>query len=204
MRCALRPSFEGDLVDRPCLWQTPYVVDETDLYGRTGQLPWIGATWAYEWRTEFRLVSLEFRGRGNRLIRARFRHQGGEEMTQGALSSLPPSFSPRGGLADEVHRAAYLMQGRIPQIRRALAAVRQRILASDARIKPTKDAWLGAVQDAMTGPPLDVQPALFKRVLGEWIAGDLFGLDDPTAMPEGDRGNTADHYEAHAGFGEDF
>ncbi len=107
-------------------------------------------------------------------------------MTQGALSSLPPSFSPRGGLADEVHRAAYVMQGRIPQIRRALAVVREQVLASDARIETTKDAWLNAVQDAMTGPPLDVQPALFKRVLDEWIARELFGLDDPTKMPEGE------------------
>jgi hypothetical protein len=70
-------------------------------------------------------------------------------MTQGALSSLPPSFSPRRGLAGEVHRAAYLMQGRIPQTRRALAVVRE-------------------------------------RVLGEWIARELFGLDDPTRMPEGE------------------
>jgi hypothetical protein len=152
----------------------------------SGQLPQIEATSAHEWRTQFRLVSLKFRERGNRLARARFRHQGGEQMTQGALSSLPPSFSPRGGLADEVHRAAYLMQGRIPQIRRALAVVRQQVLASDAQIKPTKDAWLGAVQDAMTGPPLDVQAPLFKRVLGDWIARDLFGLDDPTKMPRGE------------------
>ncbi len=99
---------------------------------------------------------------------------------------MPPSFSPRGGLADEVHRAAYVMQGRIPQIRRALAVVREQVLASDARIEATKDAWLNAVQDAMTGPPLDVQPALFKRVLGEWIARELFGLDDPAKMPEGE------------------
>jgi len=107
-------------------------------------------------------------------------------MTQGALSSLPPSLSPRGGIADEVHRAAYVMQGRIPQIRRALAAVRQQVVASDARIEPTKDAWLNAVQDAMTGPPLDVQPGVFKRVLGEWIERELFGLDDPTKRPDGE------------------
>lgn len=123
---------------------------------------------------------------GNRLTRAGFRQQRGEGMTQQALSSLPPSFSPRGGLADEVHRAAYVMQGRLPQIRRALAAVRQQVVAGDPRIEPTKDAWLNAVQDAINGPPLDVQPALFQRVLGEWIARDLFGLEDPTKLPEGD------------------
>ncbi len=36
----------------------------------------------------------------------------------------------------------------------------------------------------MTGAPLDVHPAAFKRVLGEWIEQDLFGLEDPTKMPQ--------------------
>ena len=105
-------------------------------------------------------------------------------MTQGAISSLPPAVAGRDGFADETHRVAYAMQGRIPQIRRALAVVQRQVRASQARIAPTRDAWLDAVQDAMTGAPLDVHPAAFKRVLGEWIEQDLFGLEDPTKMPQ--------------------
>lgn len=40
-------------------------------------------------------------------------------------------------------------------------------------------------EGAISNPPLEVQPALFKRVLGEWIAQELFGLDDPTKTSEG-------------------
>lgn len=105
-------------------------------------------------------------------------------MTRGAISSLPPAFVGRDGFADAAHRAAYAMQGRIPQIRRALTAVGRQVGTSGARIAPTRDAWLGAVQDAMTGAPLDVHPGVFKQVLGEWIEQGLFGLEDPTKVSE--------------------
>ena len=66
--------------------------------------------------------------------------------------------------------------------------VRRQVGTSGAQIATTRDAWLGAVQDAITGAPLDVHPALFKQVLGEWIEQGFFGLEDPTktSEPEGE------------------
>jgi hypothetical protein len=46
------------------------------------------------------------------------------------------------------------------------------------------DACLGAVQRSRSGPPLEVSPALFKRVLAGWIEQGLFGLEDPTQSDE--------------------
>ncbi|NNC75206.1 MAG: hypothetical protein HKN93_06805, partial [Acidimicrobiia bacterium] len=80
----------------------------------------------------------------------------------------------------DVDHAAYVMQGRLPQIRRALGVVRQELAASGTHAVTANDACLDAVQRSMTGPPLDVSPALFKAVLAGWIEQGLFGLEDPT------------------------
>jgi len=105
-------------------------------------------------------------------------------MGEAAISSMPPAMRPGGKVIVDVHHAAYVMQGRLPQIRRALGLVRQQLAASGAQALPTKDACLAAVQRAMTGPPLAVSPALFKTVLADWIEQGLFGLDDPTHPAE--------------------
>lgn len=91
---------------------------------------------------------------------------------------------PSGKVVVDVDHAAYVMQGRLPQIRRALGVVRQELAASGADAVPAMDACLGAVQHSMTGPPLEVSPALFKRVLAGWIEQGLFGLEDPTKPDE--------------------
>jgi hypothetical protein len=36
----------------------------------------------------------------------------------------------------------------------------------------------------LTGPPLEVSPALFERVLAGWIEQGLFGLEDQTQAGE--------------------
>lgn len=101
-------------------------------------------------------------------------------MGEAAISSMPPAMRPSGKAVIDVNHAAYVMQGRLPQIRRALGFVRQELAAGGAHTVPPKDACLDAVQRSMTGPPLEVSPALFKRVLAGWIDEGLFGLEDPT------------------------
>ena len=91
---------------------------------------------------------------------------------------------PSGKVVVDVDHAAYVMQGRLPQIRRALGVVRQELAASGVHAVPAMDACLGSVQRSMSGPPLEVSPALFKRVLAGWIEQGLFGLEDPTKPDE--------------------
>ena len=103
-------------------------------------------------------------------------------MGEAAISSMAPAMRPSGEV--DVDHAAYAMQGRLTQIRRALGVVRQELAASGAQAVPTNDAYLGAVQRSMSGPPLEVSPALFKRVLAGWIEQGLFGLENPTQADE--------------------
>ena len=105
-------------------------------------------------------------------------------MGEAAISSMPPAMRPSGKVVVDVDHASYVMQGRLPQIRRALGVVRQELVAGGANAVPANDACLGAVQRSMTGPPLEVSPALFKRVLAGWIEQGLFGLEDPTQFDE--------------------
>jgi hypothetical protein len=105
-------------------------------------------------------------------------------MGEAAISSMAPAMRPSGKVVVDVDHAAYVMQGQLPQIRRALGVVRQELAGSGADDVPTKDAYLGAVQRSMSGPPLEVSPALFKRVLAGWIEQGLFGLEDPTQADE--------------------
>ncbi len=105
-------------------------------------------------------------------------------MGEAAISSMPPAMRPGGKVVVDVDHAAYVMQGRLPQIRRALGVVRQELAALGADAVPAMDARLAAVQRSMTGPPLEVSPALFKRVLAGWIEQGLFGLEDPTQSDE--------------------
>ena len=83
-------------------------------------------------------------------------------------------------LIDEMYRVALVMEARIEDIREALNRVRLEIYDSRASIEPMQDEWLNAVRHAMPGPALDVEPAIFKSVLGEWVARELYGLSDPT------------------------
>jgi len=105
-------------------------------------------------------------------------------MSEAAISSMPPAMRPGGKVIVDVDHAAYVMQGRLPQIRRALDVVRGELSANGAHAATGRDACIGAVQGAMTGPPLEVSPALFKRVLAGWIEQGLFGLEDPTKLDE--------------------
>ncbi|MFW2390116.1 MAG: hypothetical protein ACN4G0_17400 [Polyangiales bacterium] len=105
-------------------------------------------------------------------------------MSEAAISSMPPAMRPSGKIVVDLNHAAYVMQGRLPQIRRALGVVRKELAASGAQGATAKDECLGAVQRSMSGPPLEVSPALFKTVLAGWIEQGLFGLEDPTQPDE--------------------
>ena len=85
-------------------------------------------------------------------------------------------------LIDEMYRTALAMEARIEDIREALRRVQLEIYCSGPRILPMQDEWLNATLRAMPGQPLEVEPAIFKSVLGEWVARELHGLSDPTRM----------------------